>query len=68
MVKVASVYKDLICEKPIRKVPKGLCKEVDVQEYATAQDMMESTCVNTVQFKIDKGNRDNMTTYRKVIP
>lgn len=40
MVKVASVYKDLICEKP-----KGLYKEVDVQEYATAQDMMESTCI-----------------------
>lgn len=40
MVKVASVYKDMICEKP-----KGLCKEVYVQEYATAQDMMESTCI-----------------------
>lgn len=24
-------------------------------------------CVNTGQFKIDKGNPDNMTTYRKVI-
>lgn len=40
MVKVASVYKDLICE-----LPAGLCKDIDVQEYATAQDMMESTCI-----------------------
>ena len=40
MVKVASVYKDLICERPA-----GLCKDIDVQEYATAQDMMESTCL-----------------------
>lgn len=40
MVKVASVYKDLICERPA-----GLCKDIDVQEYATAQDMMESTCI-----------------------
>ena len=34
MVKVASVYKDLICEKPN-----------DVEEHATAQDMMQSTCI-----------------------
>lgn len=40
MVKVASVYKDLICEKP-----EGVPKEIDVQEYATAQDMMESRCL-----------------------
>lgn len=40
MVKVASVYKDQICERPA-----GLCKGIDVQEYATAQDMMESTCI-----------------------
>lgn len=40
MVKVASVYKDLICERPA-----GLCKDIDVQEYATAQDMIESTCI-----------------------
>lgn len=40
MVKVASVYKDMICERPV-----GVCKDIDVQEYATAQDMMESTCL-----------------------
>lgn len=40
MVKVASVYKDMICERPA-----GLCKDIDVQEYATAQDMMKSTCI-----------------------
>lgn len=40
MVKVASVYKDMICERPA-----GLCEDIDVQEYATAQDMMESTCI-----------------------
>lgn len=26
------------------------------------------TCVNTVQFEIDKGSHNDMTTYRKVIP
>lgn len=40
MVKVASVYKDQICERPA-----GLCEDIDVREYATAQDMMESTCI-----------------------
>lgn len=40
MVKVASVYKDMICERPA-----GLCKDISVQEYATAQDMVGSTCI-----------------------
>lgn len=40
MVKVASVYKDLICERPA-----GLCKDIDVQEYATAQTMMQDPCL-----------------------
>lgn len=26
------------------------------------------TCVNMVQFKIDKDRPDNLTTYRKVMP
>lgn len=126
MVKVASVYKDLICEKPVRTP-----ENINVQEYATAQNMMESTCIkvgyaHTLGFyevgdggaayytvggegepngmdvlecrkglvavlnpgelvtpeqfgakgdgnkysdqQIDKGNSDNLTTYRKVIP
>lgn len=64
MVKVASVYKDMICDKP-----KDPGEEFDVQEYATAQDISEHRSREKAMpdQQIDKGNT-SMTTYRKVIP
>lgn len=63
MVKVASVYKDMICERPVAPM------DIDVQEYATAQDISEHRSREKAMpdQQIDKGN-PNLTTYRKVIP